>query len=116
MGGVTVTLEEDFTAFDPAMTKGTTLTLQGMQAEYYVRQRFYVGDGSNMARMERQRNYMTELAKIVYERLQESADFIGTLFDELEPMLVTNMKRGTMINVAWGARNYSCLLYTSRCV
>lgn len=107
IGGVTVTLEEDFTAFDPAMTKGTTLTLQGMQAEYYVRQRFYVGDGSNMARMERQRNYMTELAKIVYERLQESADFIGTLFDELEPMLVTNMKRGTMINVAWGARNYS---------
>lgn len=31
-GGVTVTLEDDFSAADPAMTKGTTLTLQGDQA------------------------------------------------------------------------------------
>lgn len=27
-GGVTVTLEDDFSSIDPAMTKGTTLTLQ----------------------------------------------------------------------------------------
>ena len=32
-GGVTVTLEDDFSAIDPAMTKGTTLTLRGEQAE-----------------------------------------------------------------------------------
>ena len=32
-GGVTVTLEDDFSAIDPAMTKGTTLTLQGEQAD-----------------------------------------------------------------------------------
>lgn len=32
-GGVTVTLEDDFSAADPAMTKGATLTLQGDQAE-----------------------------------------------------------------------------------
>lgn len=28
-GGVTVTLEDDFSSIDPAMTKGTTLTLPG---------------------------------------------------------------------------------------
>lgn len=106
MGGVTVTLEDDLTAYDPTMTKGTTLTLQGKQAEYYVRYRFDIADGSNEARMVRQRTYMAELARMVNERLQESADFIGTIFDELEPMLTTNMKRGTMINVAWGAREY----------
>ena len=32
LGGVTVTLEEDFPALDPEMTKGATLTLHGMQA------------------------------------------------------------------------------------
>ena len=31
--GVTVTLEDDFSALDPAMTAGTTLTLRGDQAE-----------------------------------------------------------------------------------
>ena len=107
MGGVTVTLTEDLTAYDPQMTAGTTLTLQGMQAEYYVRQRYYIGDGSNEGRMVRQRQYMAELARMVYDRLQESADFIGTLFDELQPTLVTNMARGAMINTAWGARNYT---------
>ena len=38
-GGVTVTLEDDFSAADPAMTKGATLTLQGNQAEIFVRRR-----------------------------------------------------------------------------
>ena len=33
LGGVTVTLEDDFTAADPAMTKGATLTLTGEQAD-----------------------------------------------------------------------------------
>ena len=106
-GGVTVTLNEDLTAFDPTMTAGTTMTLHGMQAEYFVRQRYYIGDGSNMGRMERQRQYMAEFAKLAYARLEESADFIGELFDQLKPMLVTNMARGTMINTAWGARDYA---------
>ena len=107
MGGVTVTLNEDLTAFDPTMTAGTTMTLHGMQAEYFVRQRYYIGDGSNMGRMERQRQYMAEFAKLAYARLEESADFIGELFDQLKPMLVTNMARGAMINTAWGARDYA---------
>ena len=101
MGGVTVTINEDMSALDPAMTAGTTLTLHGDQAEYFVRSRMNVGDGTNTARMERQRQYMAELGRMVYDRLQEGAGFIGELFDELEPMLVTDMARGTMINVAW---------------
>ena len=107
MGGVTVTLEDDLTAYDPTMTAGKTMTLHGMQAEYFVRRRYYIGDSSNMARMERQRVYMAELAEMVYARLEESADFIGELFDQLQPMLVTDMARGAMINTAWAARDYA---------
>ena len=40
-------------------------------------------------------------------RMDEDANFVGTVFDALEPVMVTDMKRGTMINVAWGARNYA---------
>ena len=49
-GGVTVTLEDDFSAADPAMTKGATLTLQGDQAEIFVRRRMDIGEGTNEAR------------------------------------------------------------------
>lgn len=56
-GGVTVTLEDDFSSIDPAMTKGTTLTLHGNQAETFVRSRMTVGDGTNASRMECQSVY-----------------------------------------------------------
>ena len=61
-GGVTVTLEDDFSAIDPAMTKGATLTLQGEQAETYVRSRRSIGVGTNEARMARQESYIRQLS------------------------------------------------------
>ena len=57
LGGVTVTLSDDFTHLDPAMTKGTTMTLEGKQAEHYVRSRIGVGAGTNMSRMARQKAF-----------------------------------------------------------
>ena len=61
-GGVTVTLEDDFSAADPAMTKGATLTLQGDQAEIFVRRRMDIGEGTNEARMVRQEEYLAQLS------------------------------------------------------
>ena len=81
LGGVTVTLEDDFTALDPTMTKGTTLTLEGNQAEYYVRGRMYIGVGTNEARMVRQQVFMSALSQRLSELIHESesANFIGNL-------------------------------------
>lgn len=58
VGGVTVTLLEDFSELDPAMKKGETVTLKGEQALYYVRTRQGIGDQTNLSRMERQRQYL----------------------------------------------------------
>lgn len=107
IGGVTVTLEDDFSILDPTMTEGTTLTLAGKQAEYYVRSRMQIGIGTNEARMVRQRDYMDKLGHILDEKTRDNAEFIGTLFDMLEPYLHTNMKRGRMINEVWNSRHYS---------
>lgn len=109
LGGVAVTLEDDFTMHDPAMFKGATLTLHGKQAEYFVRGRMEVGDGTNASRMKRQQVFMDGLSKRWSEKLSGSAnaDFVGELFDALSPYLVTDMKRGRMINLAWQARDYA---------
>lgn len=74
-GGVTVTLEDDFSAIDPAMTKGATLTLQGEQAETYVRSRRSIGVGTNEARMARQESYIRQLSV----QLDENCRRIRTL-------------------------------------
>lgn len=68
VGGVTVTMLEDFTDLDPEMEKGKEVTLKGDQALLYVRNRQGVGDQSNLSRMERQQQYLNAF----YVKLMEA--------------------------------------------
>jgi LCP family protein required for cell wall assembly len=106
LGGITVTLEDDFTSIDPTMTKGSTLTLMGDQAEYFVRSRMSVGVGTNEARMARQQQYISKMMDVLHEKILSSESYVGELFDLLTDYLVTNLSRAQMINEAWAARNY----------
>ena len=107
VGGVTVTLEDDFSAHDPAMTKGTTLTLHGKQAEYYVRSRMDIGEGTNEARMVRQENYLNQLSSLLEGKIRQDKQFVTTLYEELTPYLVSDMAKGRLINEVWAARDYT---------
>jgi len=107
LGGVTVTLVDDFSALDPAMRQGATLTLRGEQAELFVRGRRSVGIGTNEARMARQQLYIGQMMTLLDAHIHEDKSFMGALYDELKPYLVTDMSRGAMINQAWAARDYS---------
>ena len=106
LGGVAVTLEDDFSSLDPAMTKGTTLTLKGDQAEFYVRSRKTVGIGTNESRMKRQEEYIAEASGILCKRIREDDQFVETLYDGLSSYLVTNMSKGQLINEVWAAKDY----------
>ena len=109
LGGITVTLEDDFSSVDPAMTRGSTLTLQGMQAEYYVRGRMGIGEGTNLSRMERQRVFMEAVGDRVVEGMNQDLDFVGSLFDSLSEYMTTDIDRGWMINKAYDSRAYQRL-------
>lgn len=67
VGGVTLTVAEDYPV--EGFVKGETVTLMGDRALAYVRGRMTVGDGSNLGRMERQRQYMNELKAAYTEKL-----------------------------------------------
>ena len=109
VGGVTVTLQDDFSALDPTMTSGTTLTLRGQQAEFFVRNRYSIGVGTNASRMVRQEQYMAELLDLLDAKQEADANFIGTLYDAMMPYLTTNMSRGRLINEVWAAKDYERL-------
>ena len=109
MGGVEVTLEDDFTAYDPTMTAGKTMVLHGMQAEYYVRQRYAVGEETNASRQVRQQQYMHAAADVLVGRIRENPNFIDTLFDSVETFSVTDMGRGRMLNYAQAGARYELL-------
>ena len=110
LGGITVTLPEDYTDLDPMMAKGATLTLTDAQAEHLVRARMYVGDGTNASRMLRQRVFLKAATEQLLVKLRESADFAGTLFDALEEISsYTNFNRGRLINEVNRAYHYDIL-------
>ena len=63
VGGVTLTVTSDFSAIDPTLVEGETITLYGDQALTYVRSRYNIDDETNLARMARQRQYLAALKK-----------------------------------------------------
>ena len=107
IGGVTVTLEDDFSASNPAWTTGAKVTLNGGEAETFVRSRMSIGDGTNESRMRRQQQYLSEAARILQDKVQKNYDFIGRLFDRMNPYLVSGIQRSKLVDEAYLARSYS---------
>lgn len=98
LGGVKVPIEDDFSAYDPTMVQGTTMKLQGHQAELYVRSRYHIGNGSNEQRMRRQQHFMDAAVKLIQERIGADSSFADTLLDAIEEVSNTDMTRGRLIN------------------
>ncbi len=59
LGGVEVTVLDDFSGIDDTLVKGETVTLMGEHALTYVRTRYGLEDSSNSTRMERQKQYVS---------------------------------------------------------
>ena len=101
-----MTLEDDFSMIDPEMTQGRQITLVGDQAEVYVRSRMSMEVGTNEARMVRQQNYISQLVSQLNEKIRADRSYINTMYDAIEPYIITDMNRGRLINEIWAARDY----------
>ena len=77
VGGVEVTVLDDFTGIDDALVKGETVTLSGEQALCYVRSRQGLEDSTNTARMVRQRQYLDALYAKTRLAVQNDDGFIA---------------------------------------
>ena len=106
LGGVEVTIEDDFSALDPTLVMGETITLHGKQAEHFARGRLLVGDQSNLSRLRRQRAYIRAATAVLREKLEENPNYIRTLYSQLEPYLNLSLSRGAFYNLADKAGRY----------
>ena len=77
VGGVTLEILDDFTALDPTMKQGETITLTGQQALTYVRARKGLEDPTNSHRMLRQKQYLEALYQRSRQCMQEEDGFIS---------------------------------------
>ena len=98
VGGVTVTVEDDFSKVNPSITMGE-VTLQGDQVIDYVRTRKDVGDQKNVTRMERQKEYVDGFLKKLVEIERGDLDFAVRLYDQVAPYIVTDCSVTTLSNI-----------------
>jgi LCP family protein required for cell wall assembly len=90
-GGVTVTIEDDFTGVDDTLVQGETVTLMGEHALNFVRARYsMVEDGTNLNRMSRQRTYMTGLMSALQDKVQGDPMFLLNMYSALADDLLTD--------------------------
>ena len=106
IGGVTVYIDEDLTAADPAFVEGTTITLHGDQAEHFVRTRKTISDGHNTSRMKRQRAYMEAALNQIKALVSADQSYAEKIFDALGDHITTDMSRGALINTVYNASKY----------
>lgn len=71
VGGVTVTVTDDFSAIDPTISRGEHL-LVGEQAMTFVRSRKGVGDQLNISRQQRQNTYLQAFLRALQEKNSDS--------------------------------------------
>lgn len=98
LGGVEVTIEDDFSAFDASMTPGTTMTLHGKQAQTFLRTRRGVGDSTNKSRMRRHQAYMNSAIELFRRKMEEDGAFLSTFLDCLDGVVDMSISRGRLIN------------------
>lgn len=91
VGGVTVTIEDDFSDVDPSMKKGETVTLMGEQAEKYVRSRKEISDGSNQNRMSRQSTFEEAFKPAFRNKCAENSKFPLEVYHAMEDYMTTNI-------------------------
>ena len=104
IGGVTLTITSDFSAVDPTLVEGETITLNGEQAFEYIRTRKDVDDQTNLARMGRQRQFL----KAFEEKVKGmDSDFAVTAYDALSEYVTTDIASGTAVDIADRLKSYT---------
>ena len=91
LGGVTVTIPEDMTSVNPEWYKGHTITLQGKDAETFVRTRETVGAGTNAERMNRQASYIRGAISKMNQNLSRDNAFAGEFLATMRQIATTNL-------------------------
>lgn len=93
VGGVEVTVLEDMTKFRWGWEEGANVLLQGEDALLYIRERDeHSGElGTNIKRVERQKQYLTAYIQQLKSKVKEDVTFPVTLLGQVQKHMVTSL-------------------------
>ena len=93
VGGVTVTIPEEYTAYDKSVTAGQTVTLMGQKAEFFVRARdSESGDmTANTYRIERQKTYLLGFISKFFSETKKDISLPLTMYGAIGDYVCTDL-------------------------
>lgn len=100
LGGVEVTVLDDFSGIDDTLIKGATVTLHGDHALTYVRERYGLEDSSNSTRMVRQRQYMTAVYDKAMLEIENDDNFVIEASSKLADYIVSDRSVNQLQEIA----------------
>ena len=95
VGGVKVTVTDDFSEVDPSISMGET-TLNGQQAVSFVQTRKDVGNQMNISRIERHKEFMNGFLDALKTNVDGSDSFVLKNFDSISDYVVTDSSVNTL--------------------
>ena len=105
VGGVTVTMEEDFTQTNKAFKQGATITLTGSQANQYVRIRDVNKTGSNLLRIGRQKQYLVAFTHTAVPAVKKNMTLSLDMYQAIERYMTTDITADEVTYLAEQAVN-----------
>lgn len=96
LGGVTLTVPEDYTELNPLFIKDSVVTLDGSLAERFVRYRDTDEIGSNNERMERQSIFMSALVKQLQTKMSGNPGYYQSLYESAQDYIVMDLDGDTI--------------------
>ena len=100
LGGVEITVLDDFAGIDDRLVKGETVTLKGEQALTYIRSRKGLDDSSNSTRMVRQRQYLNALYDKSVERKNSDENFVVNAVLKMADYMVSDCSSNQLTELA----------------
>lgn len=106
VGGVQVTVTDDFSEIDPSLPMGEVV-LKGQQAVTFVQTRKGLGDQLNVTRMERQKAYLQGFTQALKVKLEESSRFVLDAYEKASDYVVTDCSSSAMTTIASRYASYT---------
>ncbi|MBO5213245.1 MAG: LCP family protein [Clostridia bacterium] len=106
VGGVEVTVLDDFTGIDDTLIKGEKITLMGEQALRYVRTRYGLEDNTNSTRMARQQQYFNALYDRFLQCVEKDEEFLIDASLEMSDYIVSDRSVTQMQDLANKFKEY----------
>ena len=105
IGGVDVTLPNDFQMGGKNYKAGDTIHVEGKNVELFVRERDHELGGADR-RLERQRVYMKALISQMISKIKANPTFVTTLYSTISKYLTTDITSNEMLYLATEAASY----------